>query len=371
MNAKKVIIAIVLLLVACGVGLTAVVVVRHMIRTNPARARLVHGKMPVRVTRTTVRTIDDMIGASGQTREFESITITARIVQPVIRVGASMGDRVKSDQVIATFDDRVPRAAVVEAEQRVANAKANLENKKLNYSRLENLHKQKLIARVELEQAAAEVQESQLDLANANLQLQKTSQDLSYTVVRSPVDGIVLERPINVGETPRVDTPLVILGLIDNILMLANVPEDKLAYIQLNQTAEVSFDSFRNEVFKGLIVKINPSVDPKTRTFIVYIKIPNQTYKLTPGLTGFARIKNSRTSLSVPSLAVLNPIGEVASVFILDDRLIATIRAVKIGVTAGGITEIVDGLKEGDRVVTAGIQNLKDGDQIEIMEEQP
>jgi RND family efflux transporter MFP subunit len=147
------------------------------------------------------------------------------------------------------------------------------------------------------------------------------------------------------------------------------VPEDKISYVHVQQEAEVLFESFPNEVFTGEVVKIDPHADPQTRTFNVFIKMPNSNLRLKPGLTGFARIKNYKTALAIPTISVMNPVGESATIFTVDQNAQVHIRRVKIGVSASGLTEIIEGLQEGDNVITTGVQFLKDGDKVQIMED--
>ena len=351
-----------------GVGITAVVVVSHMFKTDPRKAMLVHGKMPVRLTQAKVETINDVIGASGQTQEIEKVTLTAKISQPVVSVKIKLGDRVKKGQVLIEFDKKMMTAVVNEAKESVSKTKSNFDYSKLNYDRLLNIYNQNLIAKAELEKADQQVKVAQWEYSSALRQLEKAKQDLNFAIVSSPIIGIVLERPINPGEIPKVDEPLVTLGEIDNIFMLAKVPENKISYVHLKQQAEVVLDSFLNDVFKGEIVKIDPNTDPKTRTFVAYIKIPNRNLKLTPGLTGFSKVKNSKTALAIPSVSVVNPVGEAATVFIVDSNSVAHIKRVKIGISSGGLTEVIEGLKEGDKVVTAGVEFIRDGDKVSVME---
>jgi len=369
MSNKTKFLSVVIGAVLIGIGVTSVVVVSHMIKTDPRKAMLVHGKMPVRLAQAKVETINDIIGASGQTQEIEKVTLTARISQPVLSVKIKLGDRGKKGQILVEFDKKMLKVIVDEAKENLNKAKSNLDYSKLNYDRLLNIYNQNLIAKAELEKADEQVKVAQWEYSSAVRQLGKAMQDLNYATVKSPIVGVVLERPINPGEIPKVDEPLVTLGVIDDIFMLAKVPENKISYIHLKQQAEVVLDSFLNDVFKGEIVKIDPNTDPKTRTFVAYIKISNTDLKLTPGLTGFARVKNSKTALAVPSVSVVNPVGEVATVFIVDSNSVAHIKRVKIGISSGGLTEVVEGLKEGDKVVTAGIEFIRDGDKVSVMED--
>lgn len=365
-NRSKILGLIIAITVMCIV-IALVFVISHMIRTDPKRAILVHGKMPVKLSQAKIETIHDIIGASGQTQEFERVILTARITQPVVSVRVKIGDKVKKGQILVEFEKKLLKAIINEAKESLNKSMTNLDYKKLNYNRLLNLYNQNLIAKAELEKADEQVKIAQWEYSQAIHQSEKAMQDLDYATVKSSITGIILEKSINPGETPKLDAPLVILGIIDDIFMMAKVAEDKISYVQLNQEVEVSFDSFRNEVFKGTVTKIDPVTEPKTRTFIAYIKIHNKGLRLTPGLTGFARIKNYKTSLAVPAVSIINPVGETATVFVVDSNSIVHIRRVKIGVSAGGFTEIVEGLREGETVVTAGIEFLKDGDRINVM----
>lgn len=369
MSNRKRLLSLIILVVLIGIGITIVIVISHMLKTDPSKAMRVHGKMPVRLAKAKVETIKDIIGASGQTQEFEKVTLIDRISQPATSVKFNLGDKVERGQILIEFEKKVIKAIVDEAKESLNKTKTNLEYSKLNYNRLLTLYNQNLIAKAELEKAEEQVKEAQWKYSSAIRQLEKALQDLNYTTVRSPVKGIVLERLINPGETPKLDTPIITLGIIDSIFMTAKVAEDKISYVHLKQPAEILFSSFPNEVFKGEIAKIDPNTDPKTRTFTAYMKIPNTNLKLTPGLTGFARIENYKRSLAVPSISVINPVGETATVFIVDSNFIVHIKRVKKGVSADGLTEIIEGLKEGDSVITAGIEFIKDSDKVRIMED--
>jgi RND family efflux transporter MFP subunit len=363
---------VVLILAAAFVAFTVTVfiVISHMVRTDPSKARLVHAKMPVTLSPVKLQTINYVIGASGQTQELETAILTARIAQPVTSVKVKIGDRVHRGQVLLEFEQKLMNAFVNQAKNHLAEAATNLDYSRLNYQRLSNLYKQNLIAKVDIEKADELVKSAEHEYATAQHQLEKARQDMNFTVVRSSVTGIILERTVNPGETPRMDAHLVTLGIIDDVFMMAKVAEDKISYISLKQEAEVLFDSFPNITFKGEIVKIDPNTDPKTRTFIAYLRILNKDLKLMPGLTGFSRIFFNKKALVVPSISVLNPVGEHATVFLVDSDSIVHLKKVKIGISSGGVTEILEGLNEGDNVAFAGIQALKDGDKINVMEKE-
>jgi len=352
-----------------GVGITAFMVASHMLKTDSKKAMRAHAPMPVTLAQARTTAIKSEIGAAGETQETERIVLTARLSQPVMSVTIGAGNRVTKGQILLSFEQGLLQSSCNQASESVRRAKSRREYCELTYARLQRLYDQKLIARVELETAIQQLNDAQWQLQTAIGQLERATQDLSYITVHSPITGVVLERSINPGETPRLDEALVTLGAIDRIFLKARVPEKEITQVHLRQQAKVVFDSFRNEDFAGEIVKIDPSSDTNTKTFNAYIELPNVGLRLTPGLTAFARIYNSKTALAIPSICIVNPMGDVATVFTVDSNSVARVQPVKTGVSGGGLTEILGGLNEGDQVVAAGLEFLRDGQTVNVMED--
>jgi RND family efflux transporter MFP subunit len=365
---KTVAIGLFIALLCLSLAVTLFFVISHMIKTDPSKARLVKGSMPVNLVSAKMEDLNYIIGATGQTQEFEKVSLTAKVDQPVDAVNVKIGDMVQKGQVLVKFQEKVLKAILEQSKSALSKTKTDLHYSKLNYQRLLSLYNQNLIAKVELEEADQKVKLAEYGYSTAVRELEKATQDLNYATVRSPCAGIVLEKRITLGEIPRLEEPLISIGIIDNIFMLAKVAEEKISYVHLKMDAEVLFDSFPNDPIKGEITKIDPNTDPKTRTFIAYIEIPNQDFKLTPGLTGFARIIFHKKSLVVPSISVINPVGENATVFRVGADSIVHIKRVKIGLSSGGLTEVIEGLNEGEKVAFAGVQALREGDRVEVIE---
>src|SRR5439155_13622673 len=155
------------------------------------------------------------------------------------------------------------------------------------------------------------------------------------------------------------------LGAIETVLMAAKVTEEKIYSMQLGLSAEISFPAFPAETFQGKVFKIDPNIDPVTRTFTTYVEINNPDFRLKPGLSGFAHIHRTANDVPVvPSVAIINPSGDRASVFVVDSRGHANLRNVSLGIVANAMTEVTSGLTEGERVVTVGQLYLRENDKI-------
>jgi RND family efflux transporter MFP subunit len=155
------------------------------------------------------------------------------------------------------------------------------------------------------------------------------------------------------------------LGDIKTVLMAAKVTEEKIHSVQLGLSAEVSFPAFPAETFQGKVFKIDPNIDPVTRTFTSYIQVNNPDFRLKPGLSGFARIyRAAKDVLVVPSVAIINPTGDQASIFVVDNSGHAHLRKAGLGIVVNAMTEITGGLTQGEKVVTVGQLYLQQNDKV-------
>jgi len=272
--------------------------------------------------------------------------------------------------VLLHFDREIVKAVLTAAQSAVEQAVGDRERAALYLQRITAIYNQALLPKLEMEKAQATLDAANTKYSEAHEKLVQARKDFQHAAVTSTVAGIVMDRWINVGETPKVEQALLTLGRIDHVLVVTNIAEERVGEIHLQQPATVTVTAFPNDVFEGKVVKIKPVTDPTTRTFLVYTEVANADLKLKPGLTAFTRIKRAHQTLAVPSVALINPTGvQESSVFVLENGSTARLRKVKVGVVAEGMTEILDGLAEGEQVVVVGQYSLRDNDQVLIGDE--
>jgi membrane fusion protein (multidrug efflux system) len=219
--------------------------------------------------------------------------------------------------------------------------------------------------------SAVEVENTRTADAEAHFGLNQAEFNLTNTRIVSPASVIVLQREINPGEITVPGKPSFKLGIIEPIQMVAQVAQEKIGSIHMGMQAKVSTDGFPGEVFTGQVVKIDGSVNDLTRTFGVYISIANHDLRLIPGITGYARLENTHMALAVPTTAVINPVGDRATVFVVDKDNRAHVREVRRGLMTEGMTELLDGVQEGEEVVTVGQQELRENDRVAVNQSAP
>ena len=335
-------------------------------RYTAAEARKASLPIPVSAARAKVSKLETTVGAAGQVLQYTTVTLTSRIAAKIHKVLVNVGDIIQSGALLIE-DERAPLEAALESARaevesaRVAEEKAAAEEKSM-----EVLKAKKMATELEVNDARVTLAAKQAALREANVKLIKAQLDLEAARLTSPVNGIVLARFVNSDERVDVNQTLLQLGDLEKVYLLAQVQDESVGQIHEGQPAEVFFSAYPTTTFKGTIEHVDPRIDPKTRAFTAYVTVHNPDLKLKPGLTGFMRVRIEKTALAVPTVAVINPFGENASVFAIDSNGRAVLTPVRVGLEAGGMIEIASGLKEGTLVATAGTVDLVDNDRVRV-----
>jgi membrane fusion protein, multidrug efflux system len=348
----EIILGVLLVLIA---GAAVVVMLKYFVQTDGLKARPVGLPIPVQTLAAKVTSLREVIGASGTTAESNDVFLTNRVTAKVLNVPVEIGNIVKTGDLLAQMDDNLFRVAV-------DRSKFNLDHTAKQLDRMLAMQQKGFASMVEIERARTEKAAAEESLVEAQF-------NLTNTRITAPAAAIVLERAINPGEITSVGNEAFKLGIIQPVFMVAQVSQEKIGSVHLGMHGEVSTDGFPGVVFEGEVVKIDGRVNDTTRTFGVYIKIPNQDLRLIPGITGYARLMNQRMVLAIPSTAVINPVGDKATVYVIDNR--AHVREIRRGLLIGGMTEVLDGLQEGEEVVTVGTQELRDNDRVALNQSAP
>ena len=338
------------LLLGLIVFVSLVRLVVYLVHSDGNKARLVGLPIPVQILPVSFRQLNESIGGSGTIEPSVYTIVTSKVSGRVLAVPVDLGAAVKPGTLLVSVDDTIYRARL-----RYATAMYDHASKQLE--RAERLYKDNLALIVQVESARA-------SKANAYQTLLSAQLNLSNTAIRSPSEGVVLARTINPGQFARVDQTVIEIGTIEPAMMVVDVGEDKIASVHLGMAASVGVDAFPGYAFDGEVTKIGAEVSPVTRTFNVYVKLTNRDRRLKPGLTGYARLMSSRQALAVPSTALMNPVGDRASVFILGSDHKAHVREVRRGAISSGYAELLSGVKEGEQVVTVGQLQLRDNDVV-------
>lgn len=295
----------------------------------------------------------DRIQALGTARANESVTLTAKTAETVARVNFSDGQQVEAGAVLVEMTDRTEVAQLKEAQAAYSETEKQ-------YERLRGLVSQGTVTQSQVDQQLAA-----RDSARARMEAIRVR--LSDRVVTAPFAGVLGFRSVSPGTLVQPGTVITTLDDITTIKLDFSVPETFLAALTPGQAIDAKSAAYPTQVFKGVVTSLDSRVDPLTRAIVVRAEIPNPERLLKPGMLMSVEVINRpRTSLSVPEVS-LSALRERMFVYRVDAQNIAHEVEVRIGSRRTGEVEIVEGLGEGDRVVTDGLVRMRDGIAVNIV----
>ena len=382
---------------------------------------------PVQVTAATQETIRRTVEADGALFPQDQASVVPKISAPVQKFSVSRGDHVQAGQVLATLENRDLAAAVNQAKAQVAQAESNLrattaatvpeqvtkaqtdvasaqqtaeaarvlvENRKKMFE--QGALARKLVDDAEVANAQAKSQleaaqehlrvlnsagkEEQIKAAQAQVeaargQLQAAEAQVAYSEVRSPISGVVADRPVNPGEMAAAGAPLLTVMDISRVVARVNVPQSQSTAIKLGQSATLT-QTGTTETLEGRVTVVSPATDPNTTTVQVWITAPNPGDRFKPGAAVHASIvaETIRNAVVVPASAILPGEEGGTAVLTVSPDSTAHLRGVDVGVRYGDKVQIVTGVRAGDEVVIAGGLGVDDKAKVKIVgatEEKP
>jgi RND family efflux transporter MFP subunit len=334
--------------------------------------------MTVEMAPATRHEIIDYVGVVGNLIGEATVDVVPRVAGRVESVSVQLGDRVAKGQQVAKIEDREIREQINEAEASLAVNQATLTQRDndaqalaTTLERIRLQHKAGLVAQQILEDAEARQVAAQSQVTAAKAQMAQTRAridglkiTLSNTSILSPVDGFVSRRMLDPGAFAGANTPILSVVAINTVRLVASVVEKDFKRVRQGVPAVVQVDTFPGEQFRGEVSRVAPVFDPATRTAQIEIGVPNPGFRLKPGM--YARVQltvERRTNaLTVPRNALVDMSGR-RGVFVVEEQT-ARFQEVRTGLQDADRVEVLDGVVEGQRVVTTGALALRDGDRV-------
>jgi RND family efflux transporter MFP subunit len=301
----------------------------------------------------------------------EDVKVSALVAGRVNSVTVAEGDTVSQGQVIAELDRQPLLDQRRQAAAAVEQAKAQLENARLNLQRNDQLFQRGIAAGKEVEDARTALAAAQSALEQANAALNIAERNVDRASVRSPISGQVVKRMVSVGE--QVDgtaaQTIAEIANLDRVELAANIPSEYLARVTLNMKASITTDAFPQRTFAGSVIAIAPAVDATTNATLTRIRIANANRQLKVGMFAQARIALAEhaNALVVPPPALVRD-DKGAAVYIITGDL-AQRTDVQVGLEKPDAIEIVSGVKEGDTVLTSSVYGL--GEKAKLAKPEP
>ncbi len=310
---------------------------------HAASARVAGQIVPVEV-----RSLPRTETAVGSIRAVHETSIGSKLLARVVEVNLKAGQKVKAGQVLVRLDDSDLQARLQQAKAAVASATAAHEQAISDERRARQLVDGKVVSRQEYEKVATALRAAEADLRRAQETINEVQATLQWATIRSPMDGIVIDKKVDVGDTAVPGQVLVTLFDPKRMQLVANVRESLAHRLQTGQTIGVRVDGL-NKQCAGTVSEIVPEAQSASRAFQVKVTGP-----CPPGIYSgmFGRIMiplDEEQVLVVPRRAVRR-VGQLELVDVAVDGRVAR-RAVRTGRTLGNDVEVLSGLREREEVV--------------------
>src|SRR5260370_3368797 len=364
-----------------GVVIVALLVILFVVRRCTQSSA--SGYLTATVTR---GPITQLVTATGTLNPVVNVQVGSQVSGNIQKLSADFNSQVKAGQVVAQIDPALFQAAVTQAEGDLATAQAALELAKVNAVRIQTLFNQKNSSQQDLDQAMATLHQAEGNVKIKQGALDKAKADLDHCTITSPIDGVVISRNVDVGQTVAASLQAPVIFAIANDLTKmqidSNVAEAETAAATLIQHVYFTVDAFPTRTFHGKVVQVRnaPITVQNVVTYDTVIGVSNPDLKLKPGMTAngsiivahkdnVLQIKNAalryRPAEATPGEIRARSPGPARAraragrerrnertVYVLSGSRPHAVQ-IRAGISDGVMTEVVDGLKEGDRVVTA------------------
>lgn len=337
--------------------------------------------------------VTQTISANGTLNPVTLVNVGTQVSGRVSKLYVDFNDEVEKGQVLLELDDSLFAAQIEEAQGNVRNAQAELDLAQANEARMRSLFQQEYVSRQELDQSVQALKSARAKLETARAQLRRHQTNLDYSIIRSPVSGVVVDRVVDIGQTVAASfqTPTLITIAQDLTKMQidSSFAEADIGNIKVGQKARFTVDAYPNRTFEGMVkqVRLNPTITSNVVTYNVVVSVDNPDLILLPGMTAYVNIEVATHNdvLLAPNAALRfkpklgepqdtraagaprtarkksgNPDSPSGKVYILQQQELQPV-PVGLGISDGRFTEIMtEELKEDDRVVVGEVGN---GDQ--------
>ncbi len=252
------------------------------------------------------------VTATGSLNAVNTVQVGTQVSGTISKLYADYNSVVKAGDVIARIDTTFLYQAVKDAQASLEKTKAQLEQDKRNYDRIKTLYDKKLESQTDLDAAQTTYEIDKANLSSSQANLDKAKINIAYATIKAPIDGVVIDRQVSVGQTVAASLSSPTLFIIANDLkkmqVEATVDESDIGQVSVGQTATFTVDAYPNETFKGTVsqIRLNPVVISNVVNYTVVINVLNNDLKLMPGMTANVKILVAKKEnvLRVPNIAL-------------------------------------------------------------------
>jgi RND family efflux transporter MFP subunit len=299
--------------------------------------------------------------------------LSFKVPGTIERLAVDVGDRVRSGQLLAELDSRDFELQVEDAEAALRQARARARNAEANLERVRGLYENNNASQTDYDAARAEYDGAAAQVGSLEKRLELARSQLEYTTLRSPLDGSIADVEVEVSENVRAGQTVATLTAGRRIEVEIALPEAFIGRIRGGQEVTVTFDAQPGVTYTAVVTEIGVTSTGLATTYPVTVRLSEETADVRPGMAAEVAIPfeegDGRPRVLVPPFAVGED-REGRFVYVAQreegESAVVHRRAVRVGELSGEGIEILDGLEEGELLITAGVSRLRDGMEVRL-----
>lgn len=326
------------------------------------------------------QTVEVIVMATGTIQPVEVVDVGTQVSGVIEKIYADYNSQVKKGQLLAELDKLTLQEKLNQANAALTRAQSELTYARQNYDRVKTLYESNAATQVSNEEAVNRLVQAETSLDDAKANVHQAKVNLSYAYVYSPIDGVVLDRSVNVGQTVAAtfSTPTLfkIAEDLTKMQVEADVDEADIGMVKVGQQVTFKVDAYNNDVFTGTVsqIRLQPKTTNNVVTYTVVVDAPNNDEKLFPGMTANIYVEVEKESgLSIPVEAIRfasNPetiskynfsttSGTSLNKVIVQKEGIAEVRNIEVGIDDGVHVIVRSGLSQGEEVALSAYTGKK------------
>jgi RND family efflux transporter MFP subunit len=328
---------------------------------------IVQDALKVEILKVKVINRPKLLQFTGQVEADDKMVLSTKILGRIDKISVKEGDQVKKGQLLIEINSNDIQSKLKSVKASFKEGTATLTNVKRNYDRISQLTVRGSATQRELDDitTAKSVAEARLESISASIN--ELEELLTYANLKSPINGFVSQKYINVGDMASPGSPLLALESLGELKVTINVPSFEIGLLEENDQVTIKFDALENATCEGVIEKIVPSSAFSGAQYRVNVSMISFNKNVKPGM--FARVdlyKNNESKILIPKNAIRYK-GQLTGLFAVNQQDEAMLRWVRLGEQFPEGVEVLSGLIEGERIIISSDSKLIDGIKVETI----
>ncbi|MBP1670988.1 MAG: mdtA [Bacteroidetes bacterium] len=301
----------------------------------------------MKVAEAKAQKVNQIAEFTGNIEPYAKNSISSSASQRIEKIYVEVGTRVRKGQLLVQMENL-----------NYGNAKTQIENLKIDMSRIDALYAAGGVSKQQSDQIHTQVKVAEESLRNLD----------KNTKLLSPIDGVVTQRNFDNGDL-TMGQPILVVMQLQPVKIMISISEEFFPKVKIGTPVEISLDIYEGQKFPGKVSLIYPTIDAASRTFQVQVSINNPKMEIRPGMFARAKVElGAKNRVVVPDKSVIKQQGTNDKyIYVLDGETVLFTK-VELGRRIGAQYEILSGIENGQKVVVAGMNNLVDKAKVEVTE---